>query len=152
MGSRIITMQRTISFCFLSFGYLIHGAPKFIETNNQGLEQAPYKLVQQFDGFEERSYPSMMWVCTRVGGFMSLFRYISGGNDRNRRMAMTAPVMNTVSEKGTETCFYIPEEFQSNPPKPTGNGVYLSKKEGRKCLRSEEKWLSQHRSRSQNIE
>merc|ERR1711915_972529 len=41
---------------------------------------------------------------------------------------MTAPVMNTVSEKGTETCFYIPEEFQSNPPKPTGNGVYLSKK------------------------
>ena len=47
--SRIITMQRTISFCFLSFGYLIHGAPQFIETNNQGLEQAPYKLVQKFD-------------------------------------------------------------------------------------------------------
>ena len=25
-------------------------------------------------------------------------------------------------------CFYITEEFQSNPPKPTGRGVYLSQK------------------------
>ena len=25
-------------------------------------------------------------------------------------------------------CFYITEEFQSNPPKPTGRGVYLSPK------------------------
>jgi len=25
-------------------------------------------------------------------------------------------------------CFYITEEFQSNPPKPTGSGVYLSQK------------------------
>ena len=25
-------------------------------------------------------------------------------------------------------CFYITDEFQSNPPKPTGSGVYLSQK------------------------
>ena len=36
-------------------------------------------------GYEERFYPSKAWVCTRSGGFRSLFRYISGDNDRGRK-------------------------------------------------------------------
>ena len=35
-------------------------------------------------GYEERFYPSNMWVCTRSGGFMNLFRYISGDNTRSK--------------------------------------------------------------------
>ena len=39
-------------------------------------------------GYEERFYPSKMWVCTRGsgsnGGFMKLFRYISGANSRSK--------------------------------------------------------------------
>ena len=41
---------------------------------------------------------------------------------------MTVPVMMTESEKGSEMCFYITKEFQSNPPRPSGCGVYLSQK------------------------
>ena len=41
---------------------------------------------------------------------------------------MTVPVMNTVSEKGKEMCFYLTAQFQSNPPQPSGSGVYLVQK------------------------
>jgi len=50
-------------------------------------ENAPYSVIAQYEGYEERSYPSRMWVCTRSGGsnsgFMKLFRYISGENSRS---------------------------------------------------------------------
>merc|ERR1712142_663366 len=47
-------------------------------------QNAPYSVVQKFDGYEERFYPSAAWVCTRTGGFQSLFRYISGANNRGK--------------------------------------------------------------------
>ena len=51
-------------------------------------ENAPYRVIQKYDGYEERFYPSRMWVCTRSGGrnggFMKLFGYISGENSRSK--------------------------------------------------------------------
>jgi len=48
-------------------------------------QNAPYSVVRKFDGYEERFYPSQAWVCTRTGGFRSLFNYISGNNDRSMK-------------------------------------------------------------------
>ena len=43
--------------------------------------------ICHYQGYEERFYPSRLWVCTRSssnnGGFMKLFRYISGANARS---------------------------------------------------------------------
>merc|ERR1711978_431787 len=93
-----------------------------------GYENAPYRVVNTYDGYEERFYPSNMWVCTRSGGFMNLFRYISGDNTRNQKIDMTVLVMMTHDEKGQEMCFYLTNDSQGNPPQPTGAGVYLSRK------------------------
>merc|ERR1711978_335310 len=97
-----------------------------------GYENAPYNVVNTFDGYEERFYPSKMWVCTRSGrgGFVKLFRYISGDNSRNQKIDMTVPVMMTNDEKGQEMCFYMTRSTQTNPPSPTDSLVYLSQKKG----------------------
>jgi len=91
-------------------------------------ENAPYTLVRSFDGYEERFYPRQTWVCTRSGGFRSLFNYISGSNSAGSKLEMTVPVMMTESEKGSEMCFYLPASAQGSPPQPSASGVYLDTK------------------------
>eukprot|EP00205_Picochlorum_sp_RCC944_P001695 CAMPEP_0182605654 /NCGR_PEP_ID=MMETSP1330-20130603/608_1 /TAXON_ID=464278 /ORGANISM="Picochlorum sp., Strain RCC944" /LENGTH=143 /DNA_ID=CAMNT_0024823709 /DNA_START=321 /DNA_END=752 /DNA_ORIENTATION=- len=58
--------------------------------------------------------------------FMRLFRYISGANERNQKIEMTVPVLASVQPGQGPFCkenftyhFYLPREFQKDPPKPT---------------------------------
>merc|ERR1712130_472607 len=110
--------------------------PGFTGGGNTGevddYENAPYTVIQKYDDYEERFYPSKMWVCTRNGGqnggFMKLFGYISGENNRNQKIDMTVPVMMTYNEKGEEMCFYMTSSTQTNPPSPDNSDVYLSQK------------------------
>src|SRR6476661_8913231 len=65
-------------------------------------EQQPYELVQRYAHFELRRYPPYaVWeraVNARFGrggnaAFRHLFNYISGSNTAQRKLAMTAPVI-----------------------------------------------------------
>merc|ERR1712188_88276 len=87
-------------------------------------------------GYEVRRYPRSFWTATTVTGknmdkagseaFMRLFRYISGDNELKQKIEMTVPVLVSVIPGQGPFCeenftyhFYLPAEFQSNPPKPS---------------------------------
>lgn len=108
-----------------------------------GLDCPKYSVQDIGDGVELRQYESAVWVSTRVQGakygqatrtgFQRLFNYISGQNEAELRMQMTAPVRERMSESGGEiesdfiTSFFIPFEYQATAPAPLDPNVYIEK-------------------------
>jgi len=105
-----------------------------------GLEAAPYSVVAEHEGFEERLYPARRWASVSAEGldmdtlmdamFLRLFRYISGQNKRAATVAMTTPVSTLVQppvEEGANAsftmAFLVPEDLQADPP--TAEGVAI---------------------------
>ena len=76
------------------------------------IETPEYKVVTADQKFEVRDYPAMTVARTAMGDgdFMRLFRYISGGNEAEQKIAMTAPVL--VQHRGEESgmSFVVPRE------------------------------------------
>ena len=90
------------------------------------IETPAYKIVEQDLKFEVRDYPVMMVARTAMGDgdFMRLFRYISGGNEAEQKIAMTAPVL--VQHKGEDRgmSFVIPREVAAKKvPAPKADDV-----------------------------
>lgn len=68
----------------------------------ESVEEAPFELVRKDKPFEIRDYESLVVVETRVNAdfkkagnqaFRKLFRYISGDNEAQAKIAMTSPVI-----------------------------------------------------------
>lgn len=111
-------------------------------------EGPPFSLVQKFeDGLEEREYSTRYWVCTKRGPedsgtlgesgmFWRLFNYISGENEAKSKIAMTVPVSTWVSltpdgkEEFREMAFFLGQDQQASPLKPTNEKVYLRERPG----------------------
>jgi hypothetical protein len=96
------------------------------------------------DYYEIREYPETRWVSTvesgikfelaLAKGFATLYRYIDGKNEDEKKINMGAPVVTRIkpvngfrgSEQNYTIAFYLPEEFQkTDPPKPTIEGVEI---------------------------
>ena len=79
----------------------------------QSTEIQPYTLIKKIDSIEIRFYPSAKIVKTSSengdNNFGKLFQYISGKNDKNKKIAMTAPVY--MDEKGKEMAFVLPGSY-----------------------------------------
>jgi len=99
-----------------------------------GLEGPNFTTVSDAAKYSIRSYPKSFWTATTVTGksmddagseaFMRLFRYISGNNESKQKIEMTVPVLASVIPGQGPFCeenftyhFYLPAEFQTNPPK-----------------------------------
>lgn len=88
-----------------------------VASSRAGAKKVPYKVVRVEGDFEIRDYPSLDVASAtaeeRYGAFDSLFRFISGGNAGDRKIAMTAPVLND----GVEMMFIMPSGESIPEPK-----------------------------------
>jgi len=89
-------------------------------------ETPDYQVLMQDGKFEVRAYPALTLVRTASGqgDFMRLFRYISGGNEAEQKIAMTAPVLMKHGGEGTGMSFIVPRAVAAGPvPAPTDAAV-----------------------------
>lgn len=87
------------------------------------LETPEYELISKDDGFEIRRYSEMIIATTSVqadyksstsSGFRRIASYIFGGNDKEMKIAMTAPVISDCPSEGLNAfniSFVMPKEY-----------------------------------------
>lgn len=89
----------------------------------QSVEEAPYKMVREDKPYEIRDYSPLVVAQTRVNAdfkeagnvaFRKLFAYISGDNEAQQKIAMTAPVIAepTTSNSGEKIAMTAPVTAQ----------------------------------------
>ncbi len=98
--------------------------------------QPKYRLIKSDDKIEIREYPELIVAEVTIAGeryasindgFRILAGYIFGNNQRNQRIAMTAPVEQEKSKDGWIIRFIMPAEFKiSTLPAPTNQAVKFS--------------------------
>lgn len=79
---------------------------------SQQNETQKYDVVKSLENIEIRFYPaSMKAKVSSNRNFSKLFKYISGNNDKNEKIAMTTPVYMT-QKKGESTMeFVLPSRY-----------------------------------------
>ena len=102
---------------------------------SEGIETRPYSVVKKYDGFEVRAYSPATYAGvikegkmmeTGNSGFRDLAGYIFGGNDRQEKIAMTAPVTFRPAGDSTEMIFMMPKGFTpDNLPVPDNKRIRM---------------------------
>ena len=110
-------------------------------TSRNAYESAEYTVLEADGSFEVREYPELMLVTTATkfqsqgndGSFGRLFRYISGGNDDDRKVAMTTPVFMEPENGETDgqMGFVIPKKVAAEAiPNPSSEKLQIRKRTG----------------------
>jgi DNA gyrase inhibitor GyrI len=111
-----------------------------------GLEKPEYQSLEREGRFELRRYQSVPVARTQLDGmdgrnrsFNRLFRYIGGDNEREAKIAMTAPVImddgpaDAGDGRPGAMSFMLPAAVaKAGAPQPTGDQVVLGTIEGGK--------------------
>ncbi len=99
-----------------------------LSTTLMATETADYKVIARDGKFEIRDYPALKVARTGSGrgDFMRLFRYISGGNEGERKIAMTSPVLIRHEGENPGMSFIMPRNVAAGTvPKPSEGAVVL---------------------------
>jgi len=133
-------------FLFTSLLFLILNA-----SVAMAIEEPSYTVIAEVDGVEYRQYTPYLLAETLIEGesdrndaanegFSRLFKYISGANSvqtkiamtapvqqtPSRKIAMTAPVQETPTEQGWKIAFVVPNEFTIDTvPLPTNPAISI---------------------------
>ena len=101
-----------------------------IISNAMAVEEVEYEVIKENEVYEIRKYSDRLAIETlstnQNSGFRKLFNYISGKNQKNEEIKMTAPVTQ-VKKNGKMTMqFYLPSKFnKENTPSPSSPDVKL---------------------------
>jgi hypothetical protein len=103
-------------------------------TSRAAYETARYTVVGADGDFEIRDYAALVLADTpmaggdasRNGGFGRLFRFITGANEAQRKLAMTTPVLVDPGPANSRMAFVMPANIAlPDIPKPTDQAVGL---------------------------
>ncbi len=126
------------------------------------IETPEYKIISKHEGFEVRRYSDMVIATTKVqadyknstsSGFRRIASYIFGGNDKEMKIAMTAPVIADCPSEGLKSyniSFVMPKEHSiKDLPKANISEVSIQKESlGELAVLSFGGWASESRSMS----
>ena len=99
-------------------------------------EEQPYEVLTTFDEVEIRHYPPARMISVQTptdtsrrgndGQFRVLANYIFGGNEREEKFAMTAPVHMEQEENSRRMSFVLPQSaWQDSLPTPNDSAVQM---------------------------
>jgi hypothetical protein len=132
--------KKMVWFC-LTAGFALVGVIAFSVSARAEYESAEYEVLESDGRIEIREYPDLMLASTEAafdaqgndGSFSRLFRYISGANEANQKIAMTTPVFmegQGEASKG-KMGFVVPKEVAAaGIPAPKGAQVEIRKRQG----------------------
>ena len=98
-------------------------------------EQLKYETIDVNEVYEIRKYSDRLVIETRTSNqnssFRKLFNYISGSNEKNQEIKMTAPVTQIEKNGNMTMQFYLPSEFdENNVPSPSNSEVKILNMKG----------------------
>lgn len=107
----------------------------FMAYRSTKIESPKYTLIESYDDFELRQYGSMILAQTVMNsnsydntsknGFRTIASYIFGGNEDNKKIAMTSPVIMEMG-KDTKMSFVMPKQHSlESLPEPSSDDVQL---------------------------
>ncbi len=134
-------MRRMMIYVAAVLGVALVGTYALAMATRAGYESAEYEVIESDGVFEIREYPDLMLAATdsemdsqgRDGSFMRLFRYISGANEAEQKIAMTTPVFmeGEIGERDISMGFVMPKQVAAEgAPLPKGEGVKLRERKG----------------------
>lgn len=98
-------------------------------------ESAPYTVVRSDGHFQVRDYPALTVVETPIssegrqgddGGFMRLFRFISGKNEAQQKISMTTPVFMSGNDTNATMAFVMPARMKTGQvPRPSDTSLQV---------------------------
>ncbi|XP_039241467.1 heme-binding protein 1-like isoform X3 [Pipra filicauda] len=139
------------SFCSLSSVHTVFQGKGTVPEDNISLTGGLWvpgirNILCEEAAYEERRYPAGKWACVTKGepmyeqsismSFMKLMRYICKENSVGCYLGMTVPVLNEIHltkdetelEREVVTAYYLPGEFQQNPPVPMDPEIHITER------------------------
>jgi len=106
-----------------------------VSFTNSKIETPKYKVLATYGDVEIRRYPKMVVAKTNLSeksfdseannGFRTIASYIFGGNEKNEKIAMTAPVVMNMGDTAS-MYFVMPSSYEKESlPKPNSSAVQI---------------------------